>query len=173
MKMRPRLLTVMGLALLPLLAGCAAPASQNQTPAQIQPPRAPASPAPPTPATHQGTHPATAIATRMLGKPYRYGGASPRGFDCSGLVYYAYHQAGYKVPRTSQLQYRDSLPVKQAHRREGDLLFFRIEGKVSHVGIYLGDNRFIHAPASGKRVTLASLEEPYWRERLTKTGRFF
>ena len=120
-----------------------------------------------------GEHPATSIASQMLGKPYRFGGASPRGFDCSGLVYYSYNRAGYSVPRTSQLQYRQSLPVKLSHLQEGDLLFFRIEGKVSHVGVYLGENRFIHAPSSGKRVSIASLDNPYWRDRFTKAGRFF
>ena len=109
----------------------------------------------------------------MLGKPYRFGGASPRGFDCSGLVYYSYNRAGYSVPRTSQLQYQQSLPVKLSHLQEGDLLFFRIEGKVSHVGVYLGENRFIHAPSSGKRVSIASLDNPYWKDRFTKAGRFF
>ncbi len=125
------------------------------------------------PVVANASHPATTIASNMLGKPYRYGGASPSGFDCSGLVYYAYHRAGYKVPRTSQLQYSQSLPVKRSHLREGDLLFFRIEGKVSHVGVYLGDNQFIHAPSSGKRVSIASLETPYWKQHFIKAGRFF
>lgn len=123
---------------------------------------------------HQNTpqHPVTAIATRMLGKPYRFGGASPSGFDCSGLVYYAYSKAGYTVPRTSMRQYHQSTTIAAADIREGDLLFFRIEGKVSHVGVYLGSNRFIHAPSSGNRVSIASLNNPYWRQRLSKTGRF-
>lgn len=159
MKIRQRIITSALLALLPLLGGCASPVKESHRSAP--------------PPSHQSTHPATAIATRMLGKPYHYGGASPRGFDCSGLVYYAYHKAGYKVPRTSQQQYHDSLSVKRAYIREGDLLFFRIEGKVSHVAVYLGDNRFIHAPSSGKRVTIASLDDPYWKQRLTKAGRFF
>ncbi|MEN8170025.1 MAG: C40 family peptidase [Pseudomonadota bacterium] len=146
------------LALIPQIGGCATPAKHSKSSPVI---------------SHEADHPAAAIATKMLGKPYRYGGASPRGFDCSGLVYYAYHKAGYKVPRTSQQQYRNSLPVKQAQMREGDLLFFRIEGKVSHVGVYLGNNMFIHAPSSSKRVTIASLDSPYWKPRLTKTGRFF
>ncbi len=161
MKRRQQLLTFSLLALLPMYGGCSSKVQNTQ--------RTAAAPA----ATHTANHPATLIATRMLGAPYRYGGASPQGFDCSGLVYYAYHKAGYKVPRTSQLQYRDSLPVKKTHMREGDLLFFRIEGKVSHVGVYLGNNQFIHAPASGKRVSIASLDNRYWNQRLTKTGRFF
>lgn len=121
----------------------------------------------------QGRHAATTIAHKMVGKPYRFGGSTPQGFDCSGLVYYAYHKAGIKVPRTSEQQFQDSLPVKPSHMREGDLLFFRIAGKISHVGVYLGNQRFIHAPSSGKRVSISTLDEPYWRERLVKTGRFF
>lgn len=164
MKMRTQWIkpSVLGLlALGVLLGGCASNVQYSQhAPAPSQTP-------------HQGNHPATTIATKMLGTPYRYGGASPGGFDCSGLVYYSYHRAGYKVPRTSQLQYQDSLPVKSTHAREGDLLFFRIEGKVSHVGVYLGNRQFIHAPSSGKRVSIASLDNPYWRQRLTKTGRVF
>lgn len=141
--------------------GCTTPAKQV-----VQQPHKPTRSA-------KASHPATAIASRMLGKPYRYGGESPSGFDCSGLVYYAFQQAGYRVPRTSRQQYRDSLPVKPAYMREGDLLFFRIEGKVSHVGVYLGKRQFIHAPSSGKRVMITSLDEPYWKERLVKAGRFF
>lgn len=124
-------------------------------------------------AAPDGSHPATIIANKMVGAPYRFGGSTPQGFDCSGLVYYAYHKAGIKVPRTSEQQYQDSLPVKDSHMREGDLLFFRIEGKVSHVGVYLGERRFIHAPSSGKQVSISTLDEPYWKERLVKTGRFF
>ncbi len=164
MKMRLQRIIQSVLALLaaaPMLGSCASSVPYAQpTPVPSHTPQ-------------QTNHPATAIATRMLGAPYRYGGASPSGFDCSGLVYYAYHKAGYRVPRTSQLQYQDSLPVKSAHAREGDLLFFRIEGKVSHVGVYLGNRQFIHAPASGKRVSITSLDNPYWRQRLIKTGRFF
>lgn len=125
------------------------------------------------PVVVNASHPATSIASQMLGTPYRFGGATPRGFDCSGLVYYSYSRAGYSVPRTSQLQYQQSLPVMRSHMKEGDLLFFRIDGKVSHVGVYIGDNRFIHAPSSGKRVSIASLDEPYWKQRFTKAGRFF
>ncbi len=153
MMMRQGILALGLLALLPQLGSCAAKPAQESAP--------------------HTNHPATAIAAKMVGKPYRFGGSTPQGFDCSGLVYYSYHKAGYKVPRTSLQQYQDSLPVKRSHMREGDLLFFRIEGKVSHVGVYLGDNRFIHAPSSGKRVLISSLEEPYWKQRLVKTGRFF
>ena len=113
------------------------------------------------------------IARDMLGTPYRYGGSSPQGFDCSGLVSYAYRQAGIQVPRTSVGQYRDSLKVPLHNLQPGDLLFFRLQPpKVSHVGIYDRDGRFIHAPSSGKSVSYASLDNPYWREHLIGAGRF-
>ena len=120
------------------------------------------------------THPAVAVAKRMLGTPYRYGGASPqRGFDCSGLVYYSFTQAGMNASRTTKTLYRDAFAVEPTALRQGDLLFFRIEGKVSHVGLYVGGNTFVHAPSSGKKVSYASLENPYWRKRLIKAGRLF
>lgn len=120
------------------------------------------------------SHPAVAVAEQMIGKPYHYGGASPdRGFDCSGLVFYAFRHAGINVPRTSHTQYLDAFPVDPHALRQGDLLFFSIRGKVSHVGIYIGGNTFIHAPSSGKAVSYASLQNPYWREHLVRAGRLF
>jgi len=120
------------------------------------------------------SHPAVAVAEQMIGKPYHYGGASPdKGFDCSGLVFYAFQHAGIKVPRTSHTQFVDAFPVNPHALRQGDLLFFSISGKISHVGIYIGNNTFIHAPSSGKAVSYASLSNPYWRDHLIKAGRLF
>ena len=117
-------------------------------------------------------HHALAIAVDMIGTPYRYGGTSPRGFDCSGLVYYAYRKAGIHSPRTTTEQYRQSKRVPVSHLQPGDLVFFTItQGKLSHVGIYAGDDRFIHAPSSGKSVLYATLHDPYWLERLIGAGR--
>ncbi|HEB67335.1 MAG TPA: NlpC/P60 family protein [Gammaproteobacteria bacterium] len=115
-----------------------------------------------------------AIAMEMLGTPYRYGGRSPReGFDCSGLVQYTHRQAGIDVPRTARAQYNASKPVSRRRLRPGDLVFFRIDGRrISHVGIYLGDGRFIHAPSSGRKVTTARLDDPYWRRHYSGAGRF-
>lgn len=113
-----------------------------------------------------------AIAERMVGAPYRYGGNTPKGFDCSGLVYYSYRGAGYHVPRTTEGQFEQSGYVEPDALAPGDILFFRIEGKPSHVGIYAGRGRFIHAPSSGKHVQYSSLNNIYWRERLVKVGRF-
>jgi murein DD-endopeptidase len=108
----------------------------------------------------------------MVGAPYRYGGADPRGFDCSGLVYYVYQQAGVEAPRTTTEQYRQSRRVRLSRLLPGDLLFFRISRrKPSHVGIYVGNGRFVHAPSKGKSVDYALLDDDYWREHLIGAGR--
>lgn len=113
-----------------------------------------------------------AIAQSMAGSPYRYGGATPHGFDCSGLVYYAYRKAGISVPRTTQAQYRRSERIALTDIHRGDLLFFKLASRgVSHVGIYTGNGKFIHAPSNGKRVSYAQLENPYWKKRLLAAGR--
>jgi len=115
-------------------------------------------------------------ARDMLGVPYRYGGTSPtRGFDCSGLVQYVYSQAGIELPRTTGEQYRAALPIKRQSLRPGDVVFFRTHGRrfVTHVGIYLGEDKFIHAPSSGKQVSIDSLQDDYWRRHYTSGGRIF
>lgn len=113
------------------------------------------------------------VAKSMIGKPYKYGGISPHsGFDCSGLVYFSHRQSGITLPRTSYAQYKASRPVPRKALRRGDLLFFSISSrKVSHVGIYLGKNLFVHAPSSGKRVSIAQLDSPYWSKRFVRGGR--
>jgi len=112
-------------------------------------------------------------ARSMLGVAYRYGGADPRGFDCSGLVQYSYAKAGLKLPRTSQDLFRASQLVNPGNLQAGDLVFFTISSKkIAHVGIYAGNKRFIHAPSSGKGVSYASLKAPYWKNRLVAVGRF-
>jgi len=117
----------------------------------------------------------TSIAQSMIGVRYKYGGRSPKtGFDCSGLVYYSHLRAGKNIPRTSQAQYRASKPVPRNRLKQGDLVFFRIEpNKVSHVGIYLGKGRFVHAPSSGKKVTVGTMDNPYWQQRFVRGGRIF
>lgn len=119
-------------------------------------------------------HPGARIAAAQVGAPYRYGGASPHGFDCSGLVYYAYRKAGFRVPRTTHAQLRKATRIPPDRLRPGDLVFFKLDRHpVSHVGIYTGNNRFVHAPSSGKRVTFTALNDPYWRTRLVAAGRYF
>lgn len=114
------------------------------------------------------------LSHEQLGTPYRYGGNSPaEGFDCSGLVHYVHARSGLSVPRSTRNQFRASTAVPLDAIRPGDLLFFRInDKKPSHVGIYTGHGRFIHAPSSGKTVSQASLSNPYWQARLIGAGRF-
>jgi cell wall-associated NlpC family hydrolase len=112
------------------------------------------------------------VAMGMVGTRYRYGGTDPiEGFDCSGLVYYAYGQAGYSVPRTSQELFRTARKIAVGEADPGDLMFFQDQTKLSHVGIYLGDGMFVHAPATGREVAVASLDLPYYRQHLVAVGR--
>jgi cell wall-associated NlpC family hydrolase len=111
-------------------------------------------------------------ARKMLGKPYRYGGSGPAAFDCSGLVTFSYRQAGVALPHNTEKQRRASKHVKVAELRRGDLLFFDQEGKKnSHVGIYLGNGQFVHAPSSGKHVRSDRLDNPYWKKHLSEVRR--
>ncbi len=113
-------------------------------------------------------------AYAMRGQPYRWGGRSPRrGFDCSGLVYFAHQEAGISVPRMSRNQLSQSVRVAIDRIQPGDLLFFKIATNLSHVGIYIGERNFIHAPSRGKRVSISSLENVYWRGRLYAAGHFY
>jgi cell wall-associated NlpC family hydrolase len=111
------------------------------------------------------------IASSLVGSPYRYGGRGPEAFDCSGLVYYSYRSAGLSVPRTSAQQFEAATLITLDQARAGDLLFFRYQRKVSHVGIYLGDRRFVHAPSNGKPVSVASLADAHYRDRFVGAGR--
>ncbi len=116
-------------------------------------------------------HQIVSLAESLIGSPYKYGGASPRGLDCSGLVYYTHQQLDITVPRTTKQQARHRPAKNLASAKPGDILFFRIYGNsVSHVGIYTGNDQFIHAPKSGKYVSYASINEPYWRQRLIKVA---
>jgi cell wall-associated NlpC family hydrolase len=97
---------------------------------------------------------AVRIAAEELGVPYRYGGSSPSGFDCSGLVAYVYARLGISLPHNAAAQYGYGRAVDTAHLRPGDLVFFHGLG---HVGLYIGRGRFIHAPRSGERVSIQSM----------------
>ena len=111
-------------------------------------------------------------AQSLVGSPYRYGGAGPDAFDCSGLVMYSYRQAGLALPHSTDKQRATSRPVKVAELRRGDLLFFNQEGKKhGHVGIYVGGGKFVHAPSSGKSVRSDRLDSPYWKKHLTEARR--
>ena len=115
---------------------------------------------------------ASSTAVSMLGRPYQYGGRSPKGFDCSGLVYYSYARAGKKVPRSTDALRRSAEPVAASRLRKGDLLFFNQEGKrSSHVAIYIGNGSFVHAPSSGKRVRSDKLQDSYWKKHFAGARR--
>ena len=114
---------------------------------------------------------AAIIAVRQVGVPYRYGGSTITGFDCSGLVQFAYAGAGKSIPRTTADQWRQLSPVAGHDLRVGDLLFFRIGGWISHVGLYLGRGRFVHAPSTGREVTIAGLNSDYYRKYFVRGGR--
>jgi hypothetical protein len=126
------------------------------------------------PAAADPGHALLRAAQSRIGAPYRYGGAGPDAFDCSGLVSYAYRQIGIAVPRTAAQQFAAATPVKRNDLRPGDLVFFRLESRsVSHVGIYAGDRRFVHAPQSGGHVRMASLEEEHFRRSFAGAGRLY
>jgi len=113
------------------------------------------------------------LATAELGTPYVYGGDTPRGFDCSGLVYYVYRHAGVAVPRSANQQLYASHPINYREMQPGDLVFFEIAGDAQmHVGIYAGKGEFIHAPETGQPVSYARLDNPYWKSRFVGAGRF-
>jgi len=108
-----------------------------------------------------------ATARNYLGVPYLWGGASARGFDCSGLTMAVYRLNGLELPRTSRDQYEAGRGTALDQLRPGDLVFFATgqSGEASHVGLYLGDDCFIHAPGRGRRIALDRLGDPYFRDR--------
>jgi cell wall-associated NlpC family hydrolase len=110
-------------------------------------------PAPPPP-----PHPVRAVtlARSQLGVPYVYGGASPGGFDCSGLVMWVYGRLGVALPHNAAALYSTGRPVSTSHMKPGDLVFFHGLG---HVGIYIGNGRMIHAPQTGEAVEVEALGE--------------
>lgn len=113
-------------------------------------------------------------ALGQIGRPYRYGGASPSGFDCSGLVQYSYLQAGIKLPRTTEQQFKSGDTIALDDAEPGDLLFYRFgsrRGTVDHVAIYVGDGEAVHAPASGRQVIVADVDEPEWSRRFVRAVR--
>jgi cell wall-associated NlpC family hydrolase len=98
------------------------------------------------------------IAMQYLGTPYVWGGASPGGFDCSGFAMYVYAQVGVSLPHNAAMQYGMGTPVARSQLAPGDLVFFN---GLSHVGMYIGGGRFVHAPHTGDVVKISSLSE-YW-----------
>jgi cell wall-associated NlpC family hydrolase len=111
-------------------------------------------------------------AMKYLGTPYRYGGTSPGGFDCSGFVYYLYGAVfGQSIPRMPHDMAREGTPVGRSDLRRGDLVFFGYRGTFTHVGIYAGNGQFVHATHRGSPLQVSALDGDYYRDRYTTAVR--
>ena len=111
-------------------------------------------------------------ALAMVGAPYRYGGVNPDGFDCSGLVHYSFRKVGIALPRDTFSLRKIGIEIDLDDLVKGDLVFFDQEGKKSsHVGIYLGDGRFVHAPSTGGKVRADKIDLTYWRKHFNEARR--
>ena len=149
---------------LALLTACAGPPEVETSTASVES-RPPAQPSPRALAAR--------TATSMIGVPYRFGGTTPSGFDCSGLVVYSYAQVGHPgLPHSAASLERLTQPVSLHELEPGDLVFFQLDRKkTSHVGIYVGNRSFVHAPSRGKRVERVGFDHVYWGSRLSAAGR--
>lgn len=112
-------------------------------------------------------------ALGQVGRPYRYGGDTPDGFDCSGLVAYSYAEAGIAVPHNTTALRRAGSRIDLDEARPGDLLFYRFEKSPNtlHVAIYLGHGKMVHAPASGKQVAVIHTDDSPWPDRFLGAAR--
>jgi cell wall-associated NlpC family hydrolase len=106
---------------------------------------------------------AARLALKTVGTPYVWGGATPTGFDCSGLVSWAYRRLGVELPHSSYALYDRGRRVARSRMKPGDLVFF---SGLGHVGMYLGRGRMVHAPQSGRNVEVVPLRGPYYGSRL-------
>lgn len=117
---------------------------------------------------------AVKAAYSQMGKKYCPGGASPRqGFDCSGLIYWAYKSNGVKIPRITRDQARAGNNVEKKHVLPGDIMVFRVGGSGTglHTALYAGGNSFIHSPRPGEQVRMETLSTPYWNNKLIAVRR--
>lgn len=110
---------------------------------------------------------------QQIGKPYIFGAHGPNAFDCSGLIYWCYKQTGKNIPRTADEQFRAGTPVPPNQIQPGDLVFFANTYRpgISHVGIYIGNGKFIHAANSRKGVIISDLSETYYRQHFAGVRR--
>lgn len=115
-------------------------------------------------------------AKQYIGLPYRWGGESPQtGFDCSGLTMVVYQLNGLDLPRSSRQQWKAGVPVKRGQLERGDLVFFATSGgrRVSHVGIYTGNGKFLHAPRRGRNIEIVSMSNSYYKKRYLGARSYF
>lgn len=115
------------------------------------------------------------FAKQYIGTPYVYGGSSPSGFDCSGFVYYVYKNFGVTLNRVAADQSKNGYVVDRSELMPGDILLFSrtLDGYITHVGIYVGDNQFIHSPQTGKSVEIVSLSSGYYNYGYVGARRIF
>jgi len=118
---------------------------------------------------------AARTAERFIGIPYQWGGNTVvDGLDCSGFVRAVYNLCGVSIPRTSREQYKAGNPVTRDDLKDGDLLFFgSSESAINHVGIYVGNGKFVHAPKRGEEIKTAALDESYFERRFVGARRYF
>jgi cell wall-associated NlpC family hydrolase len=169
----PTVIWILGLAM--AASGCASTGGAHR-PSPFPQPAAPPDiyPAPLAPSVRSFSTASFVDAARHLtGVPYRLGGESPAtGFDCSGYVQYVYGLFRIPLPRTVAEQYRAGKPARGQAIRAGDLVFFKTSGsKVSHVGLAIGPDEFIHAPAESGLVRTEKLSAPYWHTRFAGARR--
>lgn len=112
-------------------------------------------------------------AKTLIGTPYRFGGVGPGGFDCSGFMQYVFKKsADIDLPRTSSDMATMGEKVAKADLQQGDMVFFAHNGsRISHVGMYVGDGKFIHSPSTGKSVEIVNLDSKYWKSRFITARR--
>jgi cell wall-associated NlpC family hydrolase len=143
---------ILALVLLLAVTACAKQVLSPDPPATVSSPEEP-------PSSRNAT--AARLATRYLGAPYVWAGATPSGFDCSGLVMYAFGKVGLAIPHNAAQQFRLGTPVDRDRLMPGDVVFFN---QLRHNGIYLGDGRFVHATKPGG-VRIARLDDDWFRTR--------